>query len=82
MNSAHLSKRRAAILARAERWAEENPGTEYRKTVIWDDEETLTLTAVSRHFYEEACMESDYYGEVFAIKEKGRPVYSSLEVSP
>lgn len=67
----------SAIKARAERWAIANPGREFRKTIIHDQG---SLSLVSRWFYEEACSESDYYGEVFAIKEPGRPVYSSIEV--
>lgn len=81
MSPQQIRQRCAVLVARAERWAEANPGREYRKTVIWDDQDRLTLSTVSRWFYEEACMESDYFGEVFALKEAGKPVYSSLEVS-
>ena len=64
------------MLKRAEMWAIANPGREYRKTVIRDEG---GLSLVSRWFYEEACSESDYVGEVFAIKESGSAVYSSFE---
>lgn len=72
--SAH--PRIARIIARAERWAESNPGREYRKTLVRDDGD---VAVVDRWFYEEACLESEYIGEVFAIKEPGRAVYSSME---
>ncbi len=70
------SKEIGNLLARAERWAIANPGQEYRKTVV-DDEGGIAL--VSRWFYEEACSESEWIGEVFAIKEPGRAVYSSFD---
>ena len=66
------------FLKRAEKWALSNPGQEFRKTVVRDSDDG-SFTLVSRWYYEEACMESDYAGEVFAIKEPGRGVYSSFE---
>lgn len=68
----------AALIEKAKRWALAHPGEEYRKTVIYDEDR---LACVSRWFYEEACVESEYFGELFAIKEAGRPVYASLEVA-
>lgn len=65
-----------SFLSRAEKWAIANPGQEYRKTLI---EEDGVLCLVSRGMYEETCVESQYRGEIFAIKEKGSAVYSSFE---
>lgn len=65
-----------ARLRHAEKWAIANPGKEYRKTVIherWND-----MEIVSRWMYEENYLESEYVGELFAIKENGKAVYSSF----
>lgn len=68
------------IKARARAWAEAHPGEEYRKTVIREDAEApAAFAVVSRWFYEEACLERDYVGEVFALKEAGRPAYVSFD---
>lgn len=63
------------MLRNAERWAIANPGREYRRTVVKDDGQ---LAVVSRTFYEEACSESEYVGELFAVKTPGEAVYSSF----
>ena len=67
------------FLERARTWALANPGKEYRKTVIWDDCDGLCL--VNRWYYEEACLESEWVAEIFAIKEPGQAVYSSVDYS-
>lgn len=76
MNAQRFKTLIASFLTRAEKWAIAHPGQEYRKTVI-DDEGSLSL--VPRWLYEETCLESEYRGEVFAIKENGKAVYSSFE---
>lgn len=75
--SARRKEAIARFIARAEKWALAHPGEEYRKTIVTDDVDGFC--AVSRWFYEEACLESEYVGEVFAIKEPGKPVYSSFD---
>jgi len=65
----------SSFLNRAEKWAVANPGRTYRKTVIRDNG---SLSLVSRTIYEEMCIESEYVGEVFAVKEPGKQVYSSF----
>jgi len=72
MNTQNIS----CFLNRAEKWAIANPGQEFRKTVVRDNG---YFSLISRWMYEETCLESEYEGEIFAIKEPGKAVYSSFE---
>lgn len=75
MNTASQIK---AFLKRAEKWALANPGQSFRRTVIFDNG---ALSMVTRAMYEETCIESEYRGEIFAIKEPRKVVYSNFEAA-
>lgn len=61
-----------ATLRRAESAARANPGRTITRVAVRDDESADGFDICSREFYEEACSESEWLGEAYAICENGK----------